>query len=142
MLSLTKIPRDVIMEFVTGPSPLYLERDKVLSSRLSVLSLTSLKEIMMERCLGEEFQWVRGAEKDGMPSNENQADSVVYIIKTQWMYAFLQASEFKRPVSAFGNIFILLYILTFKLVTYLNLFKNIIGGKTTIDITCSSQLTT
>lgn len=89
--------RDVTMEYIIGPSALYLEKENILSSRPYVPSLASFKEMVVEMWSREGFPWMRGAEEEGVQGGEARSE-LVYVIRTEWMYAVLQASELQKPV--------------------------------------------
>lgn len=85
------------MEFITGPSAVYLEKEDILLSRLLLPSLASFKEMVVGVWSSEGFRWTRGAEEEVAQSNDARAE-LVYVVRTEWMYAVLRASELKQPV--------------------------------------------
>ena len=84
------------MEFITGPNALYLEKGNLLSGPF-VPSLASFMAMVVGVLSSEEFRWMRGAEEEVVQNSETRSE-LVYMIRTEWMYAVLCASELKKKV--------------------------------------------
>lgn len=101
VLDLTTLERDTIAEFLAPLSPLYLQRGLSLSSRPSFPSLKSLREAVTERVSRGGVKWCHSNKEIGGATRGGQnptSPEVSYVIRTEWMYVVLRASELGRQV--------------------------------------------
>lgn len=96
MLPLPILDRDTVTDFTSGPpGPSYLQRGLDLSQRPTFPSLGAFKGVVAERVSKGRVQWCQGdGEGGGARGGGAGGPEVAFVIKAEWEYAVLRASEF------------------------------------------------
>ncbi len=96
MDALTSFRGDPITEFTTGLSKAYLQEERDLAPYPCLPSIAQFKETVMKRISQKSFKWYTG--NGGLEGGQSSDTSinVAYVIRTEWMYGLLRASEYEH----------------------------------------------
>ena len=95
---LTEMKRDIFTDFVQSSLlSSYFQKELDLSLRPLLPSLVAFKDDIIKRCLDPGFPWHQGEEGEGGGEgtglNAEMSANHAYMIRTEWVYDVVKASE-------------------------------------------------